>query len=88
MFFSNILGHDKRLYTKTLNDEDMEKQEEYVLCDRDDYLGKHKFQFIKNSKVFVDTILEDLTPYDVRQLIMMEDEVAQTKVFLFNIYLK
>jgi len=60
------LGHDKRLYTKTLNDEDSEKQNEYVQCDRDDYL---------------DTILEDLTPYDVRQLIMMEDEVAQTKMF-------
>ena len=42
-FFQSIKGHDKRLYTKTLNDEDMEKQEEYVLCDRDDYLGKHKF---------------------------------------------
>ena len=34
-------GHDKRLYTKTLNEEDFEKQEEYVLCDRDDYLGKY-----------------------------------------------
>ena len=31
-------------------------------------------------ELFVDTILEDLTPYDVRQLIMMEDEVVQTKV--------
>ena len=46
------------------------------------------FSSLKTLKYFVDTILEDLTPYDVRQLIMMEDEVAQTKVFLFNIYLK
>jgi len=60
------LGHDKRLYTKLLNDEDIEKQEEYIECDRDDYL---------------DTILEDLTPHDVRQLIIMEDENAETKMF-------
>ena len=46
------------------------------------------FSSLKTLKYFVDTILEDLTPYDVRQLIMMEDEVAQTKVFLLNIYLK
>ena len=27
------------MYTKSLNDEDVEKQEEYFMCDRDDYLG-------------------------------------------------
>ena len=37
------LGHDKRLYTKLLNDEDIEKQEDYVECDRDDYLGKGQY---------------------------------------------
>jgi len=60
------LGHDKRIYSKSLCDDDLEKQEEYVFCDREDYL---------------DTILEELTPYDVRQLIIMEDEVCQTKMF-------
>jgi len=60
------LGHDKRLYTKALNSEDLEKQEMYTDCDRDEYL---------------ESILEELTPYDVRQLIMMEDEVSQTKSF-------
>ena len=51
-------------------------------------LVKTNFSSLKTLMYFVDTILEDLTPYDVRQLIMMEDEVAQTKVFLLNIYLK
>jgi len=60
------LGHEKRLYTKALNAEDVEKQEEYKDCDREEYL---------------DSILEELSPYDVRQLIMMEDEVSQTKLF-------
>jgi len=61
------MGHEKRLYTKVLNAEDVEKQEEYEDCeDREEYL---------------DSILEDLSPHDVRHLIMMEDEVSQTKVF-------
>jgi len=60
------LGHDKRLYTKLLNEEDVEKQESYLDCDREEYL---------------DSILEDLTPYDVRQLVMMEDEMEETKMF-------
>ena len=34
------MGHDKRLYTKLLNDEDLEKQEDYTDCDREEYLGK------------------------------------------------
>ena len=33
-------GHDKRIYSKSLCDDDLEKQEEYVFCDREDYLGK------------------------------------------------
>jgi len=60
------MGHDKRLYTKLLNYEDLEKQEDYTDCDREEYL---------------ESILEDLSPYDVRQLIMMEDEQSQTKLF-------
>ena len=36
------LGHDKRIYTKALNDEDIEKQEEYEDCDREEYLGELK----------------------------------------------
>ena len=31
------------MYTKLLNDEDIEKQEEYIECDRDDYLGKWQY---------------------------------------------
>ena len=34
-----LLGHDKRLYTKLLNEEDVEKQESYLDCDREEYLG-------------------------------------------------
>ena len=34
------LGHEKRLYTKALNGEDIEKQEEYEDCDREEYLGE------------------------------------------------
>ena len=34
------LGHEKRLYTKALNAEDVEKQEDYKDCDREEYLGE------------------------------------------------
>ena len=37
--FDDFLGHDKRLYTKLLNEEDVEKQESYLDCDREEYLG-------------------------------------------------
>ena len=37
-------GHDKRLYTKLLNEEDVEKQEDYSDCDREEYLGKNNSQ--------------------------------------------
>ena len=33
-------GHDKRIYMKTLNEDDIRKQEEYIYCDREDYLGE------------------------------------------------
>ena len=40
------------MYTKTLNDEDSEKQNEYVQCDRDDYLGMSKLQFVNKFQLF------------------------------------
>ena len=51
----------------------------YVACDSTKslitfYRGRFTLGFIS------DTILEDLTSYDVRHLIMMEDENTQTKV--------
>ena len=62
----------------------MEKQEDYSDCDREEYLGRnishrvHHFSFIT-----LESILEDLTPYDVRQLVMMEDEMAEIKASIF-----
>ena len=109
-------GHDKRIYMKTLNEDDIRKQEEYIYCDREDYLGEARpntnisLQLESKYRLFIfmgwrkyvacdstkslitfyrgrftlglisDTILEDLTSYDVRHLIMMEDENTQTKV--------
>ena len=41
--------------------------------------------FLSQTKTFLifvlylESILEDLTPYDVRQLVMMEDEMAEIK---------
>ena len=51
----------------------------YVACDSTKslitfYRGRFTLGLIS------DTILEDLTSYDVRHLIMMEDENTQTKV--------
>ena len=78
------LGHDKRLYTKLLNEEDLEKQEEYWDCDREEYLGIHYKNVVititAHLSLLSESILEDLSPYDVRQLIMMEDEMEETKV--------
>ena len=99
---------------KTLNEDDIRKQEEYIYCDREDYLGEarsntnislqleSKYRLFMGWRKYVacdstkslitfycgrftlglisDTILEDLTSYDVRHLIMMEDENTQTKV--------
>ena len=51
----------------------------YVACDSTKSLitfYRGRFTLGLNS----DTILEDLTSYDVRHLIMMEDENTQTKV--------
>ena len=31
------------------------------------------------TQCYSESILEDLTPYDVRQLVMMEDEMAEIK---------
>ena len=80
-------GHDKRLYTKLLNEEDVEKQEDYSDCDREEYLGINispwnwycSFLYL----ISLESILEDLTPYDVRQLVMMEDEMAEIKASIF-----
>ena len=55
----------------------------YVACDSTKslitfYRGRFTLGLIS------DTILEDLTSYDVRHLIMMEDENTQTKVLTFR----
>ena len=47
------LGHEKRLYTKALNAEDEEKQEEYKDCDREEYLGKNDAMVEIFLKIFV-----------------------------------
>ena len=33
--------------------------------------------------IYLESILEELTPYDVRQLVMMEDEMAEIKASIF-----
>ena len=44
------LGHEKRLYTKALNGEDTEKQEEYEDCDREEYLGEFNGRSLNYSQ--------------------------------------
>ena len=38
--------------------------------------------------IYLESILEDLTPYDVRQLVMMEDEMAEIKASCEFLYFK
>ncbi|CAL8111533.1 unnamed protein product [Orchesella dallaii] len=59
---------DKRLYTYVLNKEEKQKQVAYkpLFSHRDKY---------------VETIIESLTPDDVRQLILAEDELSQCEGF-------
>ena len=35
------------------------------------------------NQYYSESILEDLTPYDVRQLVMMEDEMSEIKESIF-----
>lgn len=60
------LGHDKRMYSKDLTDEDLRKMEDYNNTGREEY---------------IENILDDLSPYDVKQLIRHEDENSQTEIF-------
>jgi len=60
------LGYDRRLYCKAPHIEDQYKQTEYLTKSREEYL---------------DSILDTLTPMDVRLLMHAEDELSQTKVF-------
>ena len=39
--------------------------------------------FLISHLIYLESILEDLTPYDVRQLVMMEDEMAEIKESIF-----
>ena len=59
------LGHDHRVYSRKRNKEDIAKTDQFArdeLC-REDYL---------------DRILSDLSPADVRTIIRAEDELSQT----------
>jgi hypothetical protein len=57
---------DRRLYTRELSKADRAKQDKFVSMSRPDYL---------------DSILETLTPDDVRFLIRLEDELSQVSHF-------
>ena len=62
------IGHDARLYSKLKTEDDIEKTNKFISDDitREDYL---------------DAILKNLTPSDVRLLTRAEDELSQTKVW-------
>ena len=53
------LGHEKRLYTKALNGEDIEKQEEYEDCDRQEYLGEFKTKIIDHRQRYQIPVTEN-----------------------------
>merc|ERR1711976_962647 len=55
----------------------------YSRVDTDDDIVKHKLYTPKNTdrSSYVDTILDDLTPNDVRVLIKTEEELSQTQHF-------
>jgi len=63
---SHPIGYDRRLYCKSILEEDTAKQEDFSDLCREQYL---------------DSILENLTPQDVRLLVHAEDEVSQAKLF-------
>ena len=58
-------SHDRRLYSKERDEEDLAKEADFASTDREEY---------KN------TLCATLTPQDVRLLVHAEDELSQTKV--------
>lgn len=63
------MTYESKIYTQLLIEEDKIKQEKY---DEDD----------KDPETFIDRILVDLAPADVRQLIKAEEERAQCQNFI------
>ena len=55
------------------DEEDLAKQEDYTKTEREEYL---------------ETLLDLLTPQDVRLLVQAEDELSQTKVLVLHTYNK
>ncbi|CAI6377079.1 unnamed protein product [Macrosiphum euphorbiae] len=63
----STLCYDKRLYTLNLSAKEKEKQEYYTN--------------IESREEYIDSILEDLLPDDIRHLIVYEDELTQVGSF-------
>ncbi|XP_025207302.1 uncharacterized protein LOC112603094 [Melanaphis sacchari] len=61
------LCYDKRLYTLNLSAKEKEKQEYYTN--------------VKSRVEYIDSILDDLLPDDIRHLILYEDELSQSGSF-------
>ncbi|CAI6365638.1 unnamed protein product [Macrosiphum euphorbiae] len=61
------LCYDKRLYTLNLSAKEKEKQEYYTN--------------IESREEYIDSILDDLLPDDIRHLIVYEDELTQVGSF-------
>merc|ERR1711892_481317 len=61
---SNV-GHDDKIYTKLMSEEDLNKQNKFISSDlsRDDY---------------IENILDDISSSDARTIIMSEEELSQT----------
>ena len=60
-------SHDRRLYFKDRDEEDLAKEAKFASTDREEYKS---------------TLCDTLTPQEVRLLIHAEDELSQAKVFL------
>ena len=62
-------SHDRRLYSKDRDEDDLAKEAEFASTDREEYKT---------------TLCDTLTPQDVRLLVHAEDELSQAKVIFMD----
>ena len=62
-------SHDRRLYSKDRDKEDLAKEDEFASTDREEYKS---------------TLCDTLTPQEVSLLVHAEDELSQAKVIFMD----
>lgn len=84
------LCFDKRLYTYSLSAKEREKQEYFTNFESREEVFSYNYIYIRlNYHVFlflqyIDNILDNLLPDDVRHLIAYEDELTQIGLYVFS----